>query len=74
MAEIVGQPIILKVHFIFKDNVDPTASVDLNKSIQVLDTDNAEQVVEKALDKLPERPQGEYILWQPISGVGINGS
>ncbi|BFU24230.1 filopodin, putative [Entamoeba histolytica HM-1:IMSS-B] len=57
--------VILRIHFIFKDNTSPTASVDLVKSVAVLDTDTAAQIVDKALDKLPERPQGEFILWQP---------
>ena len=60
-----GQPMMLKVHFLLKDNVDPTARVDLNKTIACLDTDTAAQIVEKALDKLPERPPGEFILWHP---------
>ncbi|KAL7719051.1 Talin [Entamoeba marina] len=56
---------VLRIHFIFKDNDSPTASVDLIKSIAVLDTDTAAIIVEKALDKLPEKPQGDFILWQP---------
>ncbi|KAL7721084.1 Talin [Entamoeba marina] len=56
---------VLRIHFIFKDNVSPTASVDLIKSIAVLDTDTAAIIVEKALDKLPENHKVILFLWQP---------